>query len=75
MVVVFNTLMNKKLFANGKKCVFGHLRIQYFGLWISSKWVEAKGEKIKAMANWVGAERCDRTYGIFWVDKILQNVC
>lgn len=51
-VVVFSILKDNQLFTNRKKCVIGHSRIQYLGHWISSKGVEAKGKKVKAMVNW-----------------------
>lgn len=41
-----------ELHANRNKCVIGHPRIQYLGHWLSSKGVEANGEKIRAMVNW-----------------------
>ena len=52
LAVVFSILRDNKLFANEKKCVIGHSQIQYLGHWISSKGVEASGEKVKAMVNW-----------------------
>lgn len=72
--VMFNILKDNKLFANRKKCVIGHSRIPYLGHWISSKGVEADGEKIKAMVNWpqpkdvstlqrfIGLTRCYRRF-------------
>ena len=48
----FLTSSKTTTFANGKKCVFGHPRIQYVGHRISSKGVEVNGEKVKAMVNW-----------------------
>ncbi|KAA0043304.1 Retrotransposable element Tf2 [Cucumis melo var. makuwa] len=41
---------DNRLFANEKKCVIGHSRVNYLGHWISKKWVEADGEKV--MVNW-----------------------
>ncbi|KAL0534663.1 hypothetical protein IC582_028954 [Cucumis melo] len=48
--VVFNVMKDNRLFANEKKCVIGHSRVNYLGHWISKKWVEADGEKV--MVNW-----------------------
>ncbi|KAL0539505.1 hypothetical protein IC582_023720 [Cucumis melo] len=50
--VVFNVMKDNQLFANEKKCVIGHSRINYLGHWISKKGVEADGEKVKSMVNW-----------------------
>ncbi|TYJ98046.1 peroxidase 64 [Cucumis melo var. makuwa] len=35
--VVFNVMKDNQLFANEKKCVIGHSRINYLGHWISKK--------------------------------------
>ncbi|KAA0033719.1 Transposon Tf2-6 polyprotein [Cucumis melo var. makuwa] len=43
---------DNRLFANEKKCVIGHSRVNYLGHWISKKGVEADGEKVKTMVNW-----------------------
>ncbi|KAL0537131.1 hypothetical protein IC582_026101 [Cucumis melo] len=50
--MVFAILRDNKLFANRKKCVIAHLRIQYLGHWISVKGVEADGDKVQVMMNW-----------------------
>ncbi|KAL0535758.1 hypothetical protein IC582_030100 [Cucumis melo] len=50
--MVFFVLRDNRLFANKKKCVIAHSKIQYLGHQISSKGVEADEEKIKSMINW-----------------------
>ncbi|KAL4018589.1 hypothetical protein IC575_022189 [Cucumis melo] len=49
--MVFTVLRDNQLFANKKKCVIAHLKIQYLGHQISSKEVEADEDKIKSMVN------------------------
>ncbi|TYK23012.1 Transposon Tf2-6 polyprotein [Cucumis melo var. makuwa] len=49
---VFNVMKDNRLFANEKKCVIGHSRVNYLGHWISKKGVEVDGEKVKTMVNW-----------------------
>lgn len=49
--VVFSILKDNQLFANRKKCVNRHLSIQYLSHRISSKGVEADGEKVETMVN------------------------
>ena len=50
--MVFNVMKDNQLFANEKKCVIGHSRVNYLGHWISEKGVEADEVKVKAMVNW-----------------------
>ncbi|TYK14439.1 uncharacterized protein E5676_scaffold186G00980 [Cucumis melo var. makuwa] len=50
--MVFALLRDNQLYANQKKCVFAHSKIQYLGHHISKKGVEADEEKIKSMVSW-----------------------
>ena len=45
-------MKDNRLFANEKKCLIGHSRVNYLGHWISKTGVEADGEKVKTMVNW-----------------------
>ena len=61
--VVFNVMKDNQLFANEKKCVIGHSRFNYLGYWISEKGVEADGEKVKAMVNWLQLNNISKLRG------------
>ncbi|KAL0560711.1 hypothetical protein IC582_001124 [Cucumis melo] len=50
--MVFAVLRDNQLYANHKKCVFAHSRIQYLGHQISKAGVEADEYKIRSMVNW-----------------------
>ncbi|TYK14722.1 Transposon Ty3-G Gag-Pol polyprotein [Cucumis melo var. makuwa] len=50
--MVFTVLRDNQLYANQKKCVFTHSKIQYLGHQISKKGVEADEEKIRNMVSW-----------------------
>ena len=50
--MVFAVLRDNQLFANRKKCVIAHSKIQYLGHQISKRGVEADEEKIKSMTKW-----------------------
>ena len=50
--MVFAVLRDNHLFANKKKCVIAHSKIQYLGHITSSKGVQADEEKIKDMVKW-----------------------
>ena len=50
--MVFAVLRDNQLYANKKKCVFAHSKIQYLGHQISKHGVEADEEKIKSMVSW-----------------------
>ncbi|KAL0539616.1 hypothetical protein IC582_023832 [Cucumis melo] len=50
--MVFAVLRDNQHYANQKKCVFAHSKIQYLGHHISKKGVEADEEKIKSMVSW-----------------------
>ncbi|KAA0051200.1 disease resistance protein [Cucumis melo var. makuwa] len=50
--IVFAVLRDNQLYANQKKCVFAHSRIQYLGHQISKTGVEADEDKIRSMVNW-----------------------
>lgn len=47
--MVFNVLRDNALYANQKKCVFAQERVAYLGHWISTRGVEADGDKIQAI--------------------------
>ncbi|KAA0067146.1 ty3-gypsy retrotransposon protein [Cucumis melo var. makuwa] len=49
--MVFAVLRDNQLYANKKKCVFAHSKIQYLGHQISKHGVEADEEKIKSMVT------------------------
>ncbi|KAL4018114.1 hypothetical protein IC575_021704 [Cucumis melo] len=50
--MVFAVLRDNQLYANHKKCVFAHSKIQYLGHQISKAGVEADEDKIRSMVNW-----------------------
>ena len=50
--MIFAVLRDNRLFANKKKCVIAHSKIQYLGHQISNKGMEADEEKIRSMINW-----------------------
>ena len=52
LAMVFAVMRDNQLVANKKKCVIAHSQIQYLGHLISSRGVEADGDKIKDMVNW-----------------------
>ncbi|TYK05580.1 Retrotransposable element Tf2 [Cucumis melo var. makuwa] len=49
--MVFAVLRDNQLYANHKKCVFAHSRIQYLGHQISKAGVEADEDKIRSMPH------------------------
>ncbi|KAA0057463.1 Transposon Tf2-6 polyprotein [Cucumis melo var. makuwa] len=50
--MVFTVLRDNRLFANKKKYVIAHSKIQYLEYQTSSKGVEVDEDKIKSMVNW-----------------------
>ncbi|KAL0548677.1 hypothetical protein IC582_013140 [Cucumis melo] len=50
--MVFVVQRDNQLYANHKKCVFAHSRIQYLGHQISKAGMEADDDKIRSMVNW-----------------------
>ncbi|XP_021775488.1 uncharacterized protein LOC110739329 [Chenopodium quinoa] len=48
----FQSLMNSKLYINGKKCEFGHRSVAYLGHIISAEGVVVDNDKVQAMCAW-----------------------
>ncbi|GJT57990.1 ty3-gypsy retrotransposon protein [Tanacetum coccineum] len=71
----FQSLMNKQLYCNKKKCLFAQNRVEYLGHIVSGEGVAADSTKISAMLEWPILKKHQ---GITWVPRsyrVLSEIC
>jgi hypothetical protein len=73
--IVFQTLLEYKLFIKFSKCTFAQQQISYMGHIISSKGVSTDPTMTIAMLNWLVPQNFYRAQGILGINRLLQEFC